>query len=77
MTKKIWKKIVAVMAMAVTIWLATPIPEVSIIVGLLSGGAVSGWVPWWILWPSVAAGVLLSWHFNFPRKIIRFVKDGS
>ncbi|KXB01277.1 hypothetical protein AKJ41_02135 [candidate division MSBL1 archaeon SCGC-AAA259O05] len=70
----IWKKAITLAGIAVAVWLATPIPEVSIVVGLLGEKAFSGWIPWWLSWPGAAVGVLVGWHFDIPEKVHRSLK---
>lgn len=40
-----WKKIAAVVGVIITAWLVSPAPEVSIIVGVLSGKTLERFVP--------------------------------
>ncbi|KXA94138.1 hypothetical protein AKJ37_07940 [candidate division MSBL1 archaeon SCGC-AAA259I09] len=75
MFRRIWKKIVAVAGIVVAVWLATPVPEVSIVVGVLGGETLSGWFPWWLSWPGAAAGVIVGWYFDLPEKVYQTLKE--
>lgn len=73
MIKKSLKKIAAIIGGIITIWLITPIPEVTIISGLLGGKALTNFVPDWMAWTGAIAGVLIGTvivrHFNLIEKI--------
>lgn len=59
--KSIWKKIVAAAGIIIFIWLVIPIPEISIVVGLLGGKALTLYIPPWMAYLASFVGALVGW----------------
>jgi len=59
------KKVIALIGVAVGVWIATPIPEVSIIIGAISGHTVTSFLgfPPYTRWVGALAGVPVGWLF--------------
>ncbi|KXA98245.1 hypothetical protein AKJ37_00835 [candidate division MSBL1 archaeon SCGC-AAA259I09] len=77
MLREAWKKAVAIAGIVVAVWLATPVPEVTIVVGVLGGKTLSTWIPWWLSWPGATAGAIVGWYFDVPEKAYRLLKGKS
>lgn len=75
MFKKAWKKIVAVLGAITAIWLISPLPEVSIIVGIFGGKTLEQVIPPWLAWVSIIVGVIVGWVIVRRFKLLGRVKE--
>lgn len=75
--KDIWKKIVAIVGVIVAIWLISPIPEVSIIVGLFGGKTLSYFIPTWAAYSAAIAGAIIGFFIVRRLNLIEKIKKRS
>lgn len=59
--KKVWKKILTIVGLIVAIWLLCPLPEISLLVGFLTGSSVHAYfnVPAWTAYVGSLIGAII------------------
>ena len=80
--KKVWKKLATILGIIIAIWLLSPIPEVSIIIGLFGGKTLTFFIPRWAAYLIGFAGAAISYvvmkKLGITEKIKKkFVKNNS
>lgn len=78
--RKIFKKLLAVIAIIIAIWIITPIPEGAIILGLLTGYAGFRVLPDWryslvIGLIGFFVGTFISWKFKILQRLKGYIKS--
>ena len=71
---KVWKKLATVVGIVIAVWLLSPIPEVSIIIGFFSGETLTFFIPRWAAYILGFAGAGVSYLIMRKLGLIEKIK---